>query len=119
MGQVRPLPEDLAVDDAESVRIERYLYPRPPADVLAEAARAGLRNPAAQDWIRGDDLHAERPVRFKCGLHGGDTLRDRPVEVLNLDGADGKSYRVGQCRRCGRVFWGIKGERPKRRYPWE
>jgi hypothetical protein len=30
--------------------------------------------------------------------------------VLDLAAADGKTYRVGQCRRCGRVFWGVKGE---------
>jgi hypothetical protein len=106
------------MDDAERDRMERYLYPRPPADVLEAAARAGLRDPAAQGRIWGDDLHAERPMRFKCGLHGGDTLRDRPVEVLDLAGADGNSYRVGQCARCGSIFWGVKGEKPTRRHPW-
>jgi hypothetical protein len=100
------------MDDVERDRIDRYLYPRPPGDVVGAAARAGLRDPEAQDWIRGDGLHVEKPLRFRCGLHGSDTLRDRPVEVLDLNGADGKIYSVGQCRSCGRIFWGVKGERP-------
>jgi hypothetical protein len=98
------------VDDIERDRVSRYLYPRPPQDILDEAARAGLRDPAARDWIRCPDLSDETPLRFKCGHHN-DTDGDKPVELLNLVGADGKTYRPGQCRRCGRIFWSMKGER--------
>ena len=47
------LPEDMPLDSrgvpAKRDRIDRYLYSRPPDDVLDAAARAGLRDPAAQD----------------------------------------------------------------------
>jgi hypothetical protein len=106
------------MDDVERDRIDRYLYPRPPADVLDAAARAGLRDPAAQDRMRCPGLSDERPLRFKCGHHN-DTERDRPVVLIELAGLDGKTYRGGKCMRCGRIFWGIRGERPKRRYTWD
>jgi hypothetical protein len=57
-------------------------------------------------------VHVEKPLRFQCGLHGSDTLRDRPVELLDLAGANGKTYCVGQRQRCGRINWGVQGERP-------
>jgi hypothetical protein len=31
------------------------------------------------------------------------------VGVVGPVGFDGKTYRVGQCPRCGRIFWGVKG----------
>jgi hypothetical protein len=65
------------------------------------------------------EMRHHRPFRFSlcgtgtwCGLHGSETLRDWAVELLDLTGADGKTYRAGQCQRCSRVFWGIHGE------PW-
>jgi hypothetical protein len=33
------------------------------------------------------------------------------VQLLNLAGADGTTYRAGQCGACGRIFWDVKGER--------
>jgi hypothetical protein len=36
------------IDDIERDRIDRYLYSRPPADVIGAAALAGLRDPARQ-----------------------------------------------------------------------
>jgi hypothetical protein len=93
------------VDDVEAKRVGRYLYPRPPADVLDVATRAGLRDRAGQDWIRGDGLHVEKTLRFRCG-HYAVTERDPgPVALLDVTGADRRIYRVGQCRLCGRVFW--------------
>jgi hypothetical protein len=98
------------MDDIERDRIDRYLYPRPPADVLDVAARAGLRDPANQAWSRSEGLHVEKPQRYRCGHHALTERDPGPVQLLDLNGGDGKTYRVGQCWRCRRVFWGVKGE---------
>ena len=95
------------MDEAERRRIDEHIYPRPPADILDGAARAGLRDPSEQMWIRGG-LSDERPRTFRCGFHTGATRDPGPVPVIDLTGLDGKTYRVGQCRRCGRIFWGVK-----------
>jgi hypothetical protein len=98
------------MDEAESDRIDRYLYPRPPADVIDAAALAGLREPGEQTWARSVGLHVERPLRFRCGAHPVRKRDPGPVNLLDLAGTDGKTYRIGQCRLCGRIFWGVKGE---------
>jgi hypothetical protein len=100
------------MDDVERDRIDHYLYPRPPADVLEAAARAGLRDPVRQTWARSEGLHVEKPLRFRCGHHAVTERDPGPVNLLDLHGTDGKTYRAGQCRRCGRIFWGVKGQ------PW-
>jgi hypothetical protein len=100
------------MDDIERDRIDRYLYPGPPADVLDAAARAGLRDPAEQTWSRSEGLHVDKPLRFRCGHHALAERDPGPVPLLDLPGADGKTYRAGQCRSCGRIFWGVKAE------PW-
>jgi hypothetical protein len=100
------------MDDEESDRVSRYLYPRPPADVVDAAARAGLRYPAVQTWARSEGVHVVKPLRFRCGHHALTERDPGPVQLIDLHGADGKTYRAGQCRLCGRVFWGILGERP-------
>jgi hypothetical protein len=96
------------MDDEARQRLQRHIYPRPPEDVIDEAILRSLRKPEEQDWHRGDDLHADKPMPFSCGFHN-DTRYDRPLEMVDLDGLDGKTYRVGQCPRCGRMFWGVKG----------
>jgi hypothetical protein len=106
------------MDDVERDRIDRYLYPRPPADVIDSASRVGLRDPSHQTWARSEGLQVEFPLRFRCGHHAVTERDPGPVQLLDLHGADGKTYRVGQCGRCGRVFWGVRGEGPKRCYPW-
>jgi hypothetical protein len=83
------------MDDIERDRIDRYLFPRPPQDILVGATRAGLRDPDAQMWCRSEGLHVEKPLRFRCG-HYAVTERDPgPVALLDLTGADGNVYRVG------------------------
>jgi hypothetical protein len=51
------------MDDIERDRIDRYLYPRPPADVIGATARAGLRDPTNQMWSWSEGLHVEKPLR--------------------------------------------------------
>jgi hypothetical protein len=101
------------MDDEASRRLQRHIYPRPPEDVVDEAILRGFHKPEDQEWLRGDDLHADKPLPFLCGFHA-DTRNERPVAVVDLDGLDGRTYRVGQCPRCGRIFWGVKGERQLR-----
>jgi hypothetical protein len=96
------------LDEAERQRVERHIYPRPPEDVIDSAILWGFRKPEDQNWLRGDELHVDQPQPFLCGFHA-DTRNDRPIVVADLDG---KTYRVGQCRRCGRVFWGLKAASP-------
>jgi hypothetical protein len=100
------------MDDIERDRIDRYLFPRPPQDILDHAAHAGLLDPARQIWVRSEGLHVEKPLRFRCGHHAVTERDPGPVALLDLTGADGKTYRAGQCRLCGRIFWGTRGE------PW-
>jgi hypothetical protein len=101
------------VDEVEGRRFERHFYPRPSEDVIDVANLRGFHNPEDQQWLRGDDLHVDQPRPFLCGFHA-DTRNDRPISEVDLDGLDGKVYRVGQCRQCGRMFWGVKGERSDR-----
>jgi hypothetical protein len=99
------------MDDEARQRLQRPNFPRPPDDVIDEAHLAGFLTPHEQTWIRGDGLHVGRPAQFRCGFHN-ETWNDPPVEVADLPGRDGKIYRAGQCLRCGRIFWGVLGERP-------
>ena len=94
------------------MRVQRYFYPRPPEEVIDTCILWGFRKPEDQTWILAIDLHIERPREFRCGFHRLMIRDPSPVEVVDLAGMDGKTYRVGQCRRCGRVFGGVKGERP-------
>jgi hypothetical protein len=99
--------------DAERLRIQSHFYPRPPEEVIDACILWGFRKPEDRTWILAIDLRAVRPREFRRGFHRP-TYRDLgPVEVVDLAGMDGKTYRVGQCDRCGRMFWGVKGERPK------
>jgi hypothetical protein len=49
-------------------------------------------------------VHVEKPLRFRCGHHAVTERDTGPVQQLELHGADGKTYRAGQCRSCGRIF---------------
>jgi hypothetical protein len=99
------------MDDDAARRLQRHIYPRPPEDVLDEAFLRGFRDPDAQEWIRDATLSAESPPQFRCGFHRPDVPGPGPIAFADLDGLDGKTYRVGQCSRRGRIFWGVKGER--------
>jgi hypothetical protein len=98
------------VDEEESRRLEQHIYPRPPADIIDIAILRGFRKPEEQHWLRCPDFHTDRPMPFRCGFHN-DARDDAPVPAVEPDGIDGKTYRVGQCRRCGRMFWGVKGDK--------
>jgi hypothetical protein len=100
------------MDDEAHQRLQRHIFPRPPNDVIDSAALAGFREPEKQTWIHGDDFHADQPRRFRCGFHGADARNPGPVEIVELVGVDGKTYRAGQCKLCGSIFWGVRGERP-------
>jgi hypothetical protein len=78
--------------------------------VIGAAALAGLRDPTIQMWSRSEGLHVVKPLRFWCGHHEVTERDSGPVELLELPGTDRKAYRVGQCRRCGDIFWGVRGE---------
>jgi hypothetical protein len=98
--------------DVERRRLQEHVFPRPPEDVIDEAILRGFRKPEDQQWILGIGLDLDDPREFRCGFHSP-TCRDHgPVEITDLPGMDGKTYRVGQCSRCGRMFWGVKGEWP-------
>jgi hypothetical protein len=98
--------------DAERLRVQRHFYPRPPEEVIDTCILWAFRKPEDQEWILGIGLDAERPRQFRCGHHRPTRRDPGPVEVVDLPGMDGRTYRVGQCPRCGRIFWGVKGERP-------
>jgi hypothetical protein len=100
----------------ERRRLQEHVYPRPPEDVIDEAILRGFCKPEDQDWLRSEGLQADQPTTFRCGFHSG-LVNYGPVPVADLQGLDGKTYRVGQCDRCGRIFWGVRGERPPVRWP--
>jgi hypothetical protein len=99
------------MDDDERRRLDRHVYPRPLEDVIDSAILWGFRRPENQTWIRPDGMHVEEPRPFRCGFHRPDVEGPAPITFTDLQGIDGKTYRVGQCPRCGRKFWGVKGER--------
>jgi hypothetical protein len=66
-----------------------------------------------------DDYHADAPEPFRCGgPHRADVEGPLVPVPADLPGMDGKTYRVAQCPRCGRMFWGVKGEPPRRPWAW-
>src|ERR1700736_1346554 len=99
------------MEDDERRRLQRHVYPRPPEDVIDEAILRGFVRPEDQDWHRSDDLHTADPRPFRCGFHRPDVEGPGPIIVADLPGLAGKTYRVGQCPKCGRIFWGVRGER--------
>jgi hypothetical protein len=94
--------------DEERLRVQRHFFPRPPEEVIDTCILWGFRKPEDQDWILAIDLYLEQPRQFRCGFHRPTNRDPGLVEVVNLGGMDGKTYRVGQCSRCGRMFWGVK-----------
>jgi hypothetical protein len=105
------------VDEEESRRLEQHIYPRPPEDIIDRDILRGFRKPEDRLRIRCPDFHTDRLIPFRCGCHNY-ARDDPPVPVVELKGIDGKTYRVGQCRRCGRMFWGVKGDKSPVTGPW-
>jgi hypothetical protein len=96
------------VRDVERRRLQEHVFPRPPEDVIDEAILRGFRRPEDQEWFLALDLHVECPREFRCGFHRPTHHDPGPVETVDLAGMDGEAYRVGQCPRCWRMFWGVK-----------
>jgi hypothetical protein len=64
-----------------------------------------------------DDYYTDSPSPFRCGgAHRADVEGPIVPGPVDVPGMDGKTYLMAQCPRCGRMFWGIKGEKPPRRW---
>jgi hypothetical protein len=101
------------MDENERRRVQQHIYPRPPEEVIDTCVLWSYRQPEDQDWIRCGDFHTDAPETFRCGgPHRADVEGPLVAGPADVPGMDGKTYQVAQCPGCGRMFWGVKGEKP-------